>query len=53
MTGTTLGVADPVQRSDHLLAQFRRLIERRRKDVRREIGETGDVGVAIDMKHVV
>ncbi len=46
-------IADAVQRLQHLLAEFSRLIEDRLAHIGRGIAEAGKIVIPVDLKHVV
>ncbi len=53
MTRTPFDVADPVQGSQHFFRETGGLGERRLDDIRREVGKACQVGIAIDIEHIV
>src|SRR5262249_36222403 len=53
MAAATLDVAHPVEREQFLLAELCRLVENRLDDIRRRIGESRQVVVALHSEHVV
>jgi hypothetical protein len=49
----TLPIADPVERGENALAEFAYLGKDRFHDIRRSVGEPGQIGEALDMKDVI
>ena len=52
MAAAAFLVADAIERGQHVLAEFRRLAEHGGDQIRRRIGEAGQVVVALDMEDV-